>query len=71
MNGIRLLLTANMMLGSKGLLPPNDATDCSVSSKLPQSYDHSQSADFPVNSGKSLLAHVRAGPKVMPRFMQA
>ena len=28
-----------VMLGSKGLLTSNDATDCSVSSKRPQSYD--------------------------------
>ena len=35
-----------MMLGPKGLLPPTDATDCSVALQLSQSYKHSNSAEM-------------------------
>jgi hypothetical protein len=57
-----------MMLESKGILPPTDATYCFIAMQFPQYYKHSESANLLC---KLLLPHVWAGLKVKMLFVQA
>ena len=47
-----------MMLGSKGILPPTDATNCFVATQLSQFYKHLQSRIF---ASKSAFCRCLAG----------
>jgi hypothetical protein len=57
-----------MMLGSKGIFPPTDATHCCIATQFSQCCKYSESANL---LRKLLLPHIWAGLKVKTLFVQA